>query len=61
MHTMATYHGGAGCPIDRHVDLHVEDTEATVTVLVAQKLLLPWEDWRQKVTPKNFYSAIRPS
>ena len=28
-HTMATHHGGAGCPIDRYVDLHVEDREAT--------------------------------
>ena len=29
MHAMATHHGGAGCPIDRDVDIHVEDAEAT--------------------------------
>ena len=27
MHTMATHHRGAGCPIARVIDLHVEDTE----------------------------------
>ena len=26
MHTMATHHGGAGCPIDRDIYLHIEDT-----------------------------------
>ena len=29
MHTMATYHGSAGCPVDRDIDLHIEDTEIT--------------------------------
>ena len=28
-HGMATHHGGAGCPIDRDVNLNVEDPEAT--------------------------------
>ena len=28
-HTLATHHGGAaGCPIDRNINLHVEDVEA---------------------------------
>ena len=29
MHTMATCHGGVGYPIDRDIDLHVEDPEVT--------------------------------
>ena len=29
MHAMATHHGGAGHPIDRDINLHVEDPEAT--------------------------------
>ena len=24
-HTMATHHGGAGCPVDRDINLHIED------------------------------------
>ena len=28
-HTMATHHGGAGCPLDRDIDLNVEDSETT--------------------------------
>ena len=28
-HTMATHHGDAGCPIDRDIDLHIEDAETT--------------------------------
>ena len=27
MHTMATHHGGAGCPLDRGINLHAEDPE----------------------------------
>ena len=26
---MATHHGGTGCPVDRDIDLHVEDAETT--------------------------------
>ena len=26
---MATHHRGTGCPIDRDIDLHVEDAETT--------------------------------
>ena len=29
VHTMATNHGGAGCPIDSDIDLHIEDAEIT--------------------------------
>ena len=29
MHAMATHHRGAGCPIDRDIDLHIEVTETT--------------------------------
>ena len=28
-HAMATCHGGAGCPLDRDINLHVEDSETT--------------------------------
>ena len=28
-HAMATNHGGAGCPLDRDIDLHIEDSETT--------------------------------
>ena len=28
-HAMDTCHGGTGCPLDRDIDLHVEDTETT--------------------------------
>ena len=28
MHTMATHHG-VGCPIDRDIDLHIEDADTT--------------------------------
>ena len=28
-HPMATHHGGAGSPIDRDIDLHIEDAETT--------------------------------
>ena len=28
-HAMATHHGGTGCPIDRDIDLHVEDAKPT--------------------------------
>ena len=31
-HAMATCHRGAGCPVDRDIDLHVEDTEGINTV-----------------------------
>ena len=27
MHAMATHHGGAECPVDRDINLHIEDTE----------------------------------
>ena len=27
MHAMATCHRGAGCPLDRGIDLHAENTE----------------------------------
>ena len=27
MHAMATNHGGAGCPVDRNIDLQIEDME----------------------------------
>ena len=27
MHTMATHHRGAGCPLDRGIDIHTEDPE----------------------------------
>ena len=30
-HTMSTPHGGAGCPIDRDINLHIEDTEGINT------------------------------
>ena len=62
-HTMATHNRGAGCPINRDFNLHVEDAKATMTmwVSVTQALLLPWADWRQKVTPINSYPATRPS
>ena len=29
MYAMATHHGGAGCPVGRNINLHLEDTEAT--------------------------------
>ena len=29
MYAMATCHRGTGCPIDRDINLHIEDTEAT--------------------------------
>ena len=29
MHAMVTCHGGTGHPIDRDIDLHIEDTETT--------------------------------
>ena len=29
MNAMATCHGGAGCPLDRGIDLHAEDPEST--------------------------------
>ena len=29
MHAMATYHGGAGHPLDRGIDLHTKDPEPT--------------------------------
>ena len=29
MQTMATHHRGAGCPIDRDTNLHIEDAETT--------------------------------
>ena len=29
MHAMDTHHGGAGHPIDRDVNLHIENAEAT--------------------------------
>ena len=28
-HAMATYHGGTGCPLDRGINLHIEDSETT--------------------------------
>ena len=31
MHTLATHHRGAGHPIDRDIDLPIEDTEVTDT------------------------------
>ena len=27
MHTMATHHGGTGCPLDRSIHFHAEDQE----------------------------------
>ena len=31
MHPMATHHRGAGHPINRYIDLHIEDTECINT------------------------------
>ena len=31
MHAVATHHRGAGCPLDRDIDLHIEDTEGINT------------------------------
>ena len=28
-HTMVTHHGAAGCPLDRDINLHIEDSETT--------------------------------
>ena len=28
-HAIATHHGGAGCSLDRDINLHIEDSEAT--------------------------------
>ena len=51
MHATATHHRGAGCPIDRDINLHVDDVVGINTGLdndnestVAQTLPLPWED-----------------
>ena len=30
-HTMATYHGGVGCPVDDDINLHIVDTEGIHT------------------------------
>ena len=30
-HAMATHHGGTGCPVDRNINLHIEDTEGINT------------------------------
>ena len=32
-HAMATCHAGAGCPVDRDIDLHIEDMEGINTGL----------------------------
>ena len=29
MHAMAAHHGGVGCPVDRDINLHIEDAETT--------------------------------
>ena len=60
-HAMATYHGGRGCPLDRCIDLNAEDPEQTLIMRtpMAQTLLLPWEDQRQKDSPMTLYTAIR--
>ena len=26
-HTKTTHHGGTGCPVDKDIDLHIEDAE----------------------------------
>ena len=48
---MATCHRGAGCPVDRNINLHIEDTEGINTgpdndneIQMAQTLPLPLED-----------------
>ena len=33
MHTMATCHGGTGCPVDRDIDLNAEEMEGINTGL----------------------------
>ena len=30
-HAMATHHGGTGCPVDRDMDLHIEEAEGIDT------------------------------
>ena len=67
-HAMATHHGSTECPIDRDINLHIEDTEGINTGLdmimrvpVAHTLLLPWEDQKQMAMPMNLYQATMPS
>ena len=68
MHTMVILHGGAGCPVDRDINLHIEYTEGVNTgqrtimrVTVVWTLPLPLEDQRQMATPANLYPATKPS
>ena len=66
MHAITTNHRGTGCPIDRDIDLHMEDAEATGIdnnneSISGSDTTIPWEDWRQKVTLMNLYPETRPS
>ena len=66
MHAIATCHRGAGCPIDRDIDLHIEDAETTGIDNDNEKIsgsdtTVPWEFQRQKVILMNLYLATRPS
>ena len=65
-HIMGTCHGGTGGPIDRDINLYIEDMEGINTgqtmmmrVPVGQTLPLPLEDQRQMATPAKFYPATK--
>ena len=63
-HAMATCHGGAGCPLDRDIDLNVEDSETTGIAndnesTHGSDATIALGDQRQKITPLTLYMAIR--
>ena len=65
-HAMATCHRCAGCPIDRDINLYIEDAETIGLENDDESnsgwmLPLPWENQRQKVTLMTLYTATRPN
>ena len=64
MHAMSTHHGGRGHPVDRDIDLHTEEAEATGIANDNQSV--NGSDTTValgglEVTLINFYPATRPS
>ena len=68
MHAMATHHGGAGCPVDREINLHIEDMEG-INVgpynnnesTSGSDTIVAFGGQRQIVTPTKLHPATKSS
>ena len=65
---MTTHHRGTGCPVDRDINLYIDNIEGINTGLdndnestSGSDTTIPLEDQRQIATAANLYPATKPS